>query len=559
MRQNRRGPAIAVGDIDGDGRDDVFLGGTSQTPARMLRQATAGHLELAIAQIPARGNALNDGPALLLDVAGKGFCDLIVTSSGTSLPAGTSEYQPRLFFNDGKGAFIPADAAALPPFPVSVGALAGADFDRSGRLGLFLGGRVVPGRYPESPQSALWVNRGGRFDDVTDQLAPGLKSIGMVTSALWCDVDGDGWPDLLLTLEWGTVKYFHNNGGKGFEDWSDRAGFSAAGKGWWTSIAVASYTREGRPNFVVGNAGLNTTYQASAKSPVVLLVGDFVGNGESHLIECINEGGRLYPRRSRKELGAAFPSLLRRFPRNDVYARMTVDELFGPAKVAAAERYEATEFQSGFFRCKEDGTYAFEPLPRIAQISPIQGLLATDLDGDGMPEICAVQNSFSPVPSTGRFDGGLGQLIQVDENAALQPVPALNSGLVVPGDAKALATIELGGAHPALLVSRNNNSTLAFDTRNLNGARSLCVRLKGKPGNPSGIGARICGTRASGKVQWDEVRAGSGYFSQSSASVFLGHEKADPIKTVEVHWPNGATSRHEIDEASTTVTLASPE
>jgi hypothetical protein len=446
----------------------------------------------------------------------------------------------------------------LPPFPISVGALAAADFDRSGRLGLFIGGRVVPGRYPAPPQSALWANRGGRFEDVTDQIAPGLKNIGMVTSALWCDVDGDGWPDLLLTLEWGQVRYFHNAQGKQLEDWSERAGFLTAGKGWWTSITVAHYTREGRPNFVVGNVGLNTTYQASAKSPAVLLVGDFSGSGESHLIECVNEGGRLYPRRSRKEIGAAIPSLLRRFPRNDVFARMSVDELFGAAKVAAAERYEATEFQSGIFRGKEDGTYAFEPLPRIAQISPIQGLLSADLDGDGLPEICAVQNSFSPVPSTGRFDGGLGQMIRIDESGTLHAVPALSSGLIVPGDAKALALIELGSGRPALLVSRNNSSTLAFDTQNAIGAKNLCVRLKGKSGNPCGVGARICGIRASGKRQWDEIRVGSGYFSQSSASVFLGSTALDPIRTIEVRWPNGSVSRHDIDPSVATVALPSP-
>jgi len=148
-----------------------------------------------------------------------------------------------------------------------VGAVAAADFDRSGRLSVFIGGRVQPGDYPLEPQSALLANRGGRFEDVTDTAAPELRNVGMVTSALWSDVDGDGWPDLLLTLEWGGVKYFHNRQGRGLEDWSEKAGFSSAGTGWWTSIAAADFNGDGRPDYVVGNVGLNTQYHADPAHP----------------------------------------------------------------------------------------------------------------------------------------------------------------------------------------------------------------------------------------------------------------------------------------------------
>ena len=139
---------------------------------------------------------------------------------------------------------------------------------------------MLPGQYPLAPSSVLLVNRDGRFEDVTDTLAPGLRQVGMVTSALWTDVDGDGWIDLLLALEWGNVKYFHNNQGQGFVDWTEKAGFAAAGTGWWNSIAAADFNGDGRLDYVVGNLGLNTQYHADAQHPALLFYGDFKGEGE---------------------------------------------------------------------------------------------------------------------------------------------------------------------------------------------------------------------------------------------------------------------------------------
>ena len=374
-----------------------MIGGTTLDPLRvLLRSAPAS--QFIGRELPALAPAatVDDGPVLLFDADGDGDNDLLVTKGGNTLPAGAPEYQPQLFLNDGHGGFRPAPADALPPLPINVGAVAAADFDHDGRLGLFIGGRVLPGQYPLPPQSALLANRGGKFEDVTDTLAPGLREVGMVTSALWSDVDGDGWPDLLLTLEWGNVKYFHNNQGKGFEDWTEKAGFAAAGTGWWTSLAAADFNGDGRPDYVVGNLGLNTQYHADPEHPALLFSGDFKGDGSAQLIEGYYEGDRLYPWRTRRDLGAAIPSILKRFPRNDFYARATLGEIFGEEKLAAAQRFAATELRSGVFLSQPDGTYRFEPLPRIAQIAPLQGMVAGDFDGDGHADIYAVQNSYAP-------------------------------------------------------------------------------------------------------------------------------------------------------------------
>ncbi|HEY4988186.1 MAG TPA: ASPIC/UnbV domain-containing protein, partial [Opitutaceae bacterium] len=559
IRQNPHGPGLAVGDVFGGARDDVVVGGTTRDGLRLLRAGATGVYASADVAAIQTGTAVDDGPVLLFDSAGTGRMDLLVTKGGNSLPAGSPEYQPRLFLNDGSGGFRPAPDDALPQMAVSAGAVAAADFDHSGRLGLFIGGRLLPGRYPLAPQSALLANRGGKFEDVTDALAPGLREVGMVTSALWTDVDGDGWPDLVLALEWGPVKYFHNTQGKGFEDWSDRAGFSAAGSGWWTSVAASDFNGDGRPDFVVGNVGLNTRYRADSAHPALLFSGSFKSGAATQLLEGYYEGDTLYPVRSRRDLGSVIPSILKRFPSHDAFARATLAEVAGEDALSKARRFAATELRSGVFLSQPDGTYRFEPLPRMAQISPLQGMVAGDFEGSGRPSVYAVQNSFAPIISTGHFDGGLSQLLRSDGHGHFTAVPPAESGLVVPGDAKALAVLDLDqDGWPDFLVTRNDNTTLAFHNGGVAGRRSVRVLLKGAAGNPTAVGARVTVDFADGSTESAEVHAGSGYYSQSSPACFFGYGADHPPTGIRVRWPSGASSEHGFPAGSATVTLAQP-
>ena len=554
-RFNRFGPALAIGDIDGDGRDDVVIGGTALDLARALVAGGNGKLTARAIGGLVGATTLNDGPVLLFDAGGSGHNDLLITKGGAALPGGVREYQPKLYLNDGKGGFRAAGEGWLPALPISAGAAVAADFDRDGKLDVFIGGRVMPGQYPVAPQSALLANRGGHFEDVTEALAPGLKHVGMVTSALWSDVDGDGWLDLLVTLEWGHVKYFHNNQGRGFEDWTERAGFAAAGTGWWTSIAAADFNGDGRMDYVVGNAGLNTPYTASPEHPALLYYDDFAGDGTVQLIEAEYEGDKLYPRRTRRELGAVIPSILRRYRTNDAYAKATLGEILGEAKLEAAPRLAATELRSGVFLSQADGTFRFEALPTLAQISPIQGLVAGDFDGDGKADIIAVQNSYAPIPSVGRFDGGLGVVLRGDGRGGFTVVPPAQSGFVVPGDAKALAVVDFDqDGRPDLLVTRNNSTGLAFRNAKAPG-KFLRVTLRGPKGNPTAIGSRVTCEYRDGSMQLREVHGGSGYLAQSTAEFFFGHAEANPPVKLHVRSPSGSIQVHPVPVDCTTLTL----
>jgi hypothetical protein len=557
MRLNRRGPAIAVSDVTGDGVDDVIVGGTTLDPLRILRGDDTAALKAAVASGLAGPGSLDDGPVVLFDADGDGAIDLLATKSGANRPAGSTDYQPRLFLNDGRGAFQPASPDALPTLPVSVGALAAADFNRDGRLDVFIGGRVQPGRYPLPPRSALWVNHGGKFEDATDRLAPGMSSIGLVSSALWTDVDNDGWPDLLIALEWGGVRYWHNNQGRGFDDQSGQAGFTAAGTGWWTSLAAADFNGDGRLDYVAGNIGLNTPYRATPEHPALLYYGNFNAGGLPQLVEACYEGDKIYPWRSRNELAAKIPAVLKRFPKTDLYAKATVDEILGADKLAAAKKFAATELRSGVFLSQPDGSYRFEALPEMAQIAPLQGIVAGDFDGDGHADIYAVQNSFAPIPSVGHFDGGLSQLLRGDGRGHFTLAPPAESRLVVPGDAKALAVIDLDhDGWPDFLVSRNNNTTLAFRNNGAPGRHALRVNLRGPNGNPAAIGARVTLGLSDGAVQTTEVRAGSGYFSQSSPACFFGWPDGNPPGKITVRWPDGKTTERAVPANATSLLLS---
>jgi hypothetical protein len=370
----------------------------------------------------------------------------------------------RLYLNDGDGNFRPAPDGTVPSTGVSTAVLAAADFSGDGTVGVFAGGRVVPGKYPEVPRSFLYRNVGGKLVDVTDEFAPGLGSVGIVTAAAWIDIDGDKRPDLVVATEWGPVSYWHNTGKK-LENMTAKAGL-AGRTGWWSAITVADVNGDGRPDLVVGNVGLNTKYHATAAEPTVLFAGDFDGRGKQELIEAQYEDGKLYPVRGRSKLAYSFPWLPKKFPTYKSFSKATVEDIFGADHLAKVRKLTATELESGIFINRGDGTFDFQPLPRDAQIAPINTIVARDFNGDGKLDLFCAGNNFSPEATTGRFDGGVSVLLKGDGRGGFMAVVPADSGFVITGDVRsAVALIMPGTKRPTVVVSRCDGPLLAFSPR----------------------------------------------------------------------------------------------
>jgi hypothetical protein len=542
FRQNLFGPGLAVGDLESDSADDVIIGGVAGEAAQLVLGKANGTFQPPLSSARTVGPA--DAAPLVFDADGDGKDDLFFPKGGGAFPADDAAYQPKLLLGRGGTRFRGLPKDALPSYTASAGPAVAADFNGDGLLDIFLGGRVVVGSYGTTPLSALWINRGGKFSDETPNLAPGLARAGMVSSALATDVDQDGWMDLLLATQWGEVQYWHNNGGNGFENWAAKAGFSQAGHGWWNSLAAGDFNSDGRLDYVAGNIGLNTPYKATPSEPA-LLYRDFAYNSAptNELLEALVDEGVEVPRRGRSSLLASFPSLARKAPTFEAYASASLSDLFGELPLRAATRLQVTESRSGVFLSKPDGNYEFAPLPRLAQIAPIFGLVAGDFDGDGLADICAAQNSYAPIPETGHLDGGLGQFLRGDGRGGFVAVPVRESRFIVPGDGKALATFDLeGDGWPDVIATRNDSHALVFRNNHSPRGNSFAVVLEGPPQNHRGIGARIEVILADGSRQTAEVHAGGGYLSQSSTKRFFGFPSNNPPRTIRVTWPAGKTS-----------------
>ena len=461
-RLNGTGPVLATADVNGDGVADVFITGTVGQAGELFLGRKDGSFAPAADQPWAAAADADDVGAAFADLNGDGHPDLFISAGGVQYDRGHALLNDRVYLNDGHGKFSLAPEGTVPADGESTGAVATGDFDGDGKADVFVGGRVVPGHYPDTPRSFLYRNDGGKLVDVTDDVAPGLRGIGLVTAAVWADVDGDRKPDLLVATEWGAVSYFRNTGRK-LENQTAKAGLAGV-TGWWTALAVADVNGDGRLDFIAGNTGLNTKYHASATEPAVLYAGDLDGSGRTQLIEAQYDGGKLVPVRGRSKLAYAYPWLPKKFPTYKAFAAASITDIFGADKLAAVTKLTATELASGVFLQQKDGTFQFAALPRAAQIAPINAIVARDLDGDGKLDLLGVGNDFSPEPTTGRFDGGVGVFLKGDGAGHFTAVLPAQSGVLVLGDARSAVAVDAGGK-PAVIVSRCDGPLLLFERK----------------------------------------------------------------------------------------------
>ncbi|MGE3171933.1 MAG: FG-GAP-like repeat-containing protein [Planctomycetota bacterium] len=535
-RLSQTGPGLAIGDVDGDGLDDLFVGGAAgQSGALYVQRQDGTFVERAG---PWHEDVEHeDTGTVFVDHDGDGDLDLFVASGSVEAGERTERLRDRLYRNDG-AAFTRAADGALPDLRRSSSVVAAADIDRDGDVDLFVGTRSRPGRYPESEGSLLLRNDGGRFVDATAALAPSLQQAGMVTAATFADVDADGYPDLVVAAQWQPLRALRNDGGAALVD-ATTSWFAAQPSGQWQSLCAQDLDGDGDLDLIAGNLGLNTKYKAGPARPLRLYAADFDDSGSFDVVEAKEAEDRLLPVRGLSCSSQAMPGLRVAFPTYDRFARATLREIYGQDALDSAQELRCDELQSLAFEFRS-GRFHPMPLPRRAQIAPLQGIVAEDLDADGVLDLALAQNSFAPEPETGRFDGGLGLLLRGAGDLRYEALEPLASGFAFGGDQKALAAYAGPDGALRLLLATNDGPLRAVEPA----GERLCVRLQGPAGNPTAIGASVELVHRGRVLQRRLVAAGNGYLTAGTACAFFAAVPDDA--ELRVRWPDGATASHAV-------------
>ena len=447
---SRFGPALAAGDVNGDGLDDVYIGGAFGQAGVLFIQGKNGTFSQQKPGLP-QSEAGEEVAALFFDANGDGRPDLYVVHGGSEWPQNDPRMQDCLYLNQGNGRWQWAQNA-LPPLPASGGCVAAGDFDGDGDLDLFVGGRVLPGQYPLAPRSYLLRNDGGTFTDVTRELAPQLAAPGMVSDAVWADFTGNGAPDLLLVGEWMPPLLFANQNGQLVP--ADVPGFRNSG-GWWNRILAHDFDGDGDLDLVLGNRGLNGQIRASAQEPASIYGKDFDGNGSIDPITCYYIQGRSYPMHSRDELLGQINVLKKKFVSYASYADATITDIFSPEQLQGALVLQAHTFASSYAENLGDGNFRLSPLPLAAQLSPVFGIVAGDYNGDGHDDLLLSGNFYPARVEMGRYDASTGLMLAGDGKGGFRPVPLRESGFFVPGDVRNMQALRMAGG-TAILVVKND-------------------------------------------------------------------------------------------------------
>ena len=436
---SRQGPCLAKADINGDGREDIFVGGAKGQPCRMFIQQADGSFVYKPEPAIENDSARETVKALFIDVNHDGKPDLYVAGGGYEFAEHDNLFQDRIYINDGKGNFT-SSKNMLPPMLFSKGCIAAADINGDGAMAIFVGGRVIPGKYPVAPQSMLLLNDGkGHFTDATQKICPELAHIGMVTDAVWVDLNGDKRPDLVVVGEWMPIKVFINHNGKLVDESSKYIKFPS--NGLWNKIYVADLNGDGKPDLVIGNIGLNTQFKMSAQQPMTICYKDFDGNGTIDPILCYYIDGVSYPAISRDDLTDQIPVLKKEFPDYASYADATVADIFTPDEMKGAVTLKAETGETVYLENDGNNGFKLKKLPVEAQYSPVYAIVSVDANHDGKPDLVLTGNNAWTRIKFGRYKANHGILLLNDGKGNFKYVPQNISGFNLRDDIRSAEII----------------------------------------------------------------------------------------------------------------------
>jgi len=508
---SKNGPGIAVSDVNGDGLEDFYVGGaTNQSGALFIQQADGKFKKGPVSSI----DTLSDDMGILFfDADNDNDADLYIASGGTEHVKGSPLYRDHLYLNDGKGKFESAPDA-LPDIRQSGSSVVAADYDRDGDLDLFIGGRIIPGEYPLPANSYLLRNdmvKDGKFTDVTMEVAPGFINSGLVTSALWTDVDNDGWMDLMIVGEFMPISCYKNNAGKSFTPWGKDA--FAHTSGWWNSLTAGDFDNDGDMDYMAGNLGLNTRYTGNEKEPLCIYARDYDKSGSIDPVMAMYLHGEKQVAHPWDDMVRQMNPFRARFRTYLPYAQANFETSFAKSELESAYVACSEWFQSSYIENRGAGNFSITPLPVRAQFSPVYGMETGDYNGDGNLDVLAVGNSYATEVSTGRYDASIGLYLQGDGKGHFTSVPVQKSGFVVDKDAKGLSNLILRDGHELILAGNNNDKLTIYEIIGVN-----------KYFNASPDDSYALVKLKNGKTRRHEFYFGSTYLSQSSRSLKLSNE-----------------------------------
>lgn len=452
------GPALAVGDVNGDGSDDFFAGGGKHQPGELFIQEGEefNHTNEALFRAD---SVFEDVDAVFFDADGDKDLDLYVVSGGNEFYGKMNQLFDRLYLNDGKGNFSKS-VASLPPMHDNKSCVKPFDFDKDGDLDLFVGGRVVGYKYGKTPNSYLLINDGkGNFTDDTDKLAPELRHAGMTTDALWIDYDRDGDTDLIVSGDWMPIKVFENQNNK-LADATAQSGLSKT-NGFWSALAAADVDNDGDMDLLAGNLGTNTKLRKRKNSHLQIHVKDIDNNQTLDHILAYSIDNKWYPIAYKDELGKQLPLINKRFTSYKDFAGKTINEIFQPHELKDAEVLEVNMFESVYLENKGNKQFEIHQLPVEAQVSKIFAFHIGDMDGDKKPDVLLGGNFYGASPYQGRYDASYGLVLKGDGKGNFQPVLPTQSGLLLEGEVRKIASLKTADGE-LLLVARNNMPIQVF-------------------------------------------------------------------------------------------------
>ena len=452
---SKLGGQLASADVNSDGNDDVFFGGAAGQPAKLYLGNDDGTFFESKTQPWVKDRIYEDMNPLFFDADGDGDNDLYVVSGGRMFSSGSPEYQDRLYLNNGAGQFSKL-TNALPSETTSGSCVVSGDFDKDGDLDLFVGGRHLGSKYPNSPRSFILRNESTRdqikFVNATQDINSSLEHIGMVTDALWTDYNGDDWLDLIVVGEWMGIKVFKNENGKLIEQ---KIASLEKSDGWWTAIRQLDIDGDGDMDYLIGNFGLNSQIKASVNEPAELYYRDFNNDGKIDPILCYYIQGKSYPIHSRHELLSQLTPFKKKFSNYESYADATIEDIIDQKSLDNTRVLKAYLMESCWLE-NVDGDLIIKKLPDLVQLSCVNSFITYDFDGDEIQDIIAAGNFYPFKPQIGMNDASMGTMLQYS-NGELTAKHDIISPLWLSGDIRDMALLSFNNGKKMVVVSRNND------------------------------------------------------------------------------------------------------